>query len=477
MNKRQRRFLTIIIFLASLGLVFTQVVWIYGVFLNKQEFLEIKIKEVLISVTNSVQEQETFNLLFEGADSASREKLLAYKNVYLSREANIPNMPDDSARLNFIDRSPDGIKRYLAQPSYEAVEVEYIPIEQRVSLAQIDTFLLKELKKINIESEYRIAVCNNSGEKILVSNKYDDIPQWVKIHNRQLFPRDLKGAETYYLSIYFPEEVWAILSEIWPMVISAIALVLVILTIFIYTMYVIVKQKRISEIKGDFISNITHELKTPISTISLAAQLLGDNNIPQYSKNIPKLSGMIKDQSKHLSYLVEKVLQTSVFERQTIVLKEAEVSLHAVIKEAEEIMSLQLRDKKATFIMELRAINDVFLTDKSYFINVITNLLDNALKYSGEAPKMKIGTSNENGKLLCYVADNGIGIKEEDKIRVFEQFYRVQTGDIHNVKGFGLGLNYVKKIVELSGGTITLESEPNVGTTFYMWFPLAKKEN
>jgi signal transduction histidine kinase len=203
--------------------------------------------------------------------------------------------------------------------------------------------------------------------------------------------------------------------------------------------------------------------------------MLGDENIPQAAKNIPKLSSMIKEQSMQLSYLVEKVLQTSVFERQTIELKRSDVSLHSIIKEADDLMTLQLRNSKATLITELRATSDIISTEKSYFVNVITNLLDNALKYSSEAPKIVIGTRNEYGKILCYVSDNGIGISSENQNRIFEQFFRANRGDVHDVKGFGLGLNYVKKIVELTDGTISVESEENVGTTFYISLPLVRK--
>jgi two-component system phosphate regulon sensor histidine kinase PhoR len=138
-------------------------------------------------------------------------------------------------------------------------------------------------------------------------------------------------------------------------------------------------------------------------------------------------------------------------------------------------MTLQLRNKKATLITELRATNDIILTEKAYFVNVITNLLDNALKYSKDAPKIVVGTRNENRKIVCYVSDNGIGIKSEDLAKIFEQFFRVQTGNIHNVKGFGLGLSYVRKIVELSDGEITVESEINKGTTFYLRLPAREK--
>jgi signal transduction histidine kinase len=358
--------------------------------------------------------------------------------------------------------------------SYKRLLTSEIPVEQRVTLEQIDSLMVRELKEVGLNEKYKfkVAITDNAGRKVMSSSRYDSGTK-LKIHKKRLFPNDPEGfSEIYYLNFYFPDETFIVFSRIWPMILGAFVLITVILSLFIYTMYVIARQKRMSEIKGDFISNITHELKTPISSISLAAQMLGDEKIPQTAKNIPRLSSMIKEQSKQLSYLVEKVLQTSVFERQSIELKKTNVSLHAIIKEADDLMTLQLRNRKATLISELRATKDIILTEKSYFVNVITNLLDNALKYSEDTLKIVVGTRNEYGKILCYVSDNGIGISPENKERIFEQFFRVNTGDVHNVKGFGLGLSYVRKIVELSGGTISVESEENVGTTFYIWLPI-----
>jgi two-component system phosphate regulon sensor histidine kinase PhoR len=368
------------------------------------------------------------------------------------------------------------INRYFME-SYKRLLTSEIPVEQRVTMEQIDSLVRRELKEVNLNPKYKfkIAITDRAGKRIMNSSGYNSNTK-LNIYKKRLFPNDPEGfSEIYYLNIYFPEETLIVLIRILPMIFAAFILIVVILTLFIYTMYVIARQKRVSEIKGDFISNITHELKTPISSISLAAQMLGDENIPQSAKNIPKLSSMIKEQSRQLSYLVEKVLQTSVFERQTIELKKNDVSLHSIIKEADDLMTLQLRSKKATLITELRATQDIISTEKSYFVNVITNLLDNALKYSNGVPKIVIGTRNEYDKILCYIADNGIGISSENKERIFEQFFRVNTGDVHDVKGFGLGLNYVKKIVELTDGTISVESEENVGTTFYIWLPLVEK--
>jgi two-component system phosphate regulon sensor histidine kinase PhoR len=460
MTKRQRRILTIIILFASIGLVIAQTIWIFGVFTNIQNDIGSKVNDLLNNVVTKVWHAETLTQISDGVNS---QQNVVDSIVYSS------DIMDDNVMA-------ERINRYFME-SYKRLLTSEIPVEQRVTMVQIDSLVKRELKEVNLNPNYKfkVAITDRAGRKIMSSSRYDGNTK-LNIYKKRLFPNDPEGfSEIYYMNIYFPEETLIVLIRIWPMIFAAFILIVVILALFIYTMYVIARQKRVSEIKGDFISNITHELKTPISSISLAAQMLGDENIPQAAKNIPKLSSMIKEQSKQLSYLVEKVLQTSVFERQTIELKIEDVSLHSIIKEADDLMTLQLRNRKATLITELRATNDIVSTEKSYFVNVITNLLDNALKYTEGVPKIIIGTRNEYGKILCYVSDNGIGISPENKERIFEQFFRVNTGDVHDVKGFGLGLNYVRKIVELSDGTISVESEENVGTTFYIWLPLVKK--
>jgi signal transduction histidine kinase len=462
MTKRQRRILTTIILVASIGLVFAQTIWIFGVFSNVQNDIGSKVNELLNNVGTQVWQTETLTNISTGFNPPK----------------DIVDTVINSSDFEGNNSTNANVYLYFAE-SYRRLMTSEIPVEQRVTMEQLDSLIVQQLQEVNLSPKYKfkVAITDRAGKKIMSSSRYDSNTV-MKIYRKRLFPNDPEGfSEIYYMNFYFPEETIIVLFRIWPMIFGAFVLVVGILSLFIYAIYVITKQKRISEIKGDFISNITHELKTPISSISLAAQMLGDENIPQSAKNIPKLSGMIKEQSRQLSYLVEKVLQTSVFERQSIVLKKATVSLHAIIKEANDLMILQLRNRKATLILELKATDDIILTDKSYFVNVITNLLDNALKYSRDAPKIIIGTQNEYGKILCYVSDNGMGISPENRERIFDQFFRVNTGDIHDIKGFGLGLSYVKKIIDMTGGTISVESEENVGTKFYISLPLVKNFN
>jgi two-component system phosphate regulon sensor histidine kinase PhoR len=461
MSKKQRRVLTVIILFASIGLVIAQTIWIFGVFTNVQNDIGSKVNELLNNVVTKVWQAETLTQISDGFNFSQN----VVDSIVHSPEITTDNITAERIHQYFME-------------SYKRLVTSKIPVEQRVTMEQLDTLLIRELEEVGLNTNYRfhVAITDEGNNTILRLGKYDHNTK-LRVFRKRLFPNDPEGfSEIYYMNFYFPDETIIVLVRIWPMIFAAFVLIVIILSLFIYTMYVIARQKRVSEIKGDFVSNITHELKTPIASISLAAQMLGDENIPQAAKNIPKLSSMIKEQSKQLSYLVEKVLQTSVFERQSIVLQKSEVSLHSIIKEADDLMTLQLRSRKATLITELKATNDAIFTDKSYFVNVITNLLDNALKYSKDAPKIVIGTRNEYGKILCYVSDNGIGISPENKGRIFDQFFRVTTGDVHDVKGFGLGLSYVKKIIDLSGGTISVESEEYIGTTFYIWLPLVNND-
>jgi signal transduction histidine kinase len=216
---------------------------------------------------------------------------------------------------------------------------------------------------------------------------------------------------------------------------------------------------------------MTHELKTPISTISLASQLLKDKGVPLELKNIDYISGIIEDESKRLSYQVEKVLKTALFEQGHIKLKLRELDVHKVIENVVHNFEIQVTNRNGSIVKSLEANRSIANIDEVHFTNIIFNLLDNAVKYSKDEPEIKIATQDNNSGIYIFVSDNGIGIKKQDQKKIFDQFYRVSTGNVHDVKGFGLGLNYVKKMVEEHGGEITLESELKKGTTFKIFIP------
>jgi two-component system phosphate regulon sensor histidine kinase PhoR len=231
------------------------------------------------------------------------------------------------------------------------------------------------------------------------------------------------------------------------------------------------KQKRLSQIKNDFVNNMTHELKTPISTISLASQMLKDDSIPAESKNLTYISNIINDESKRLSYQVEKVLKTALFEQGQNKLKRKNINIHSIIENVVKNFDIQVKSRNGVVNVRLSAENPVLYIDEVHFTNIIFNLLDNAVKYSNTEPNITVSTRQNKKGVYLSVSDKGIGIRKQDQKRIFDQFFRVSTGNLHDVKGFGLGLSYVKRIVEEHNGNIKIRSELRRGTTFEIFIP------
>jgi two-component system phosphate regulon sensor histidine kinase PhoR len=226
--------------------------------------------------------------------------------------------------------------------------------------------------------------------------------------------------------------------------------------------------------KNDFVNNMTHEFKTPISSISLASQMLQDPSVGKTPQTLTHISNVIRDETKRLSFMVEKVLQMAIFEKDKSMLKLNEIKINNLIKEIAKNFSLKVTSKGGQITTNLKAEHDIALVDEVHFTNVVFNLMDNALKYCDKPLLLTIETWNEKDNLLISIEDNGIGIHKEDLKRIFEKFYRVSTGNLHNVKGFGLGLAYVKKIITEHRGTIKVESEINIGTKFTITIPTLK---
>lgn len=348
------------------------------------------------------------------------------------------------------------------------------PLKERINFKQLDYFLKTELFNNGIDIPYHFSVTDRSGKEVYRCSDYvhDD----EKIYSRLLFEKD-PPAKMGFVNIFFPTLDNYIFSSV-KFMISSIIFTVVLLITFIFTIYIIFRQKRLTEIKNDFINNMTHEFKTPISTISLAAQMLNDPAVGKSPMMFKHISGVINDETKRLRFQVEKVLQMSMFERQNVTLKKKEIDAHELINGVVNTFRLKVEKNNGTLKAELNAQDPVVFVDEMHFTNVIFNLLDNAVKYKSPERDitLKICTWNESGRLCISIEDNGIGIKKENLKKIFDKFYRVHTGNLHDVKGFGLGLAYVKKIITDHKGSIRAESELNVGTKFIITIPLFKEE-
>ena len=343
-----------------------------------------------------------------------------------------------------------------------------VDIEKRVDKDMIDSLLAQQLKENDVNLDYEFAVTQKDSV-VFSSDNYQSQNGHI-VYKDQLYPGDLVNKNNY-LEVYFNERDKYIFKSMGAMTLISLLLSLIIIVGFALTTHIMFKQKRLSLVKNDFVNNMTHELKTPISTISLASQMLQDNSIPKESKNISQISNIIDDETKRLSCQVEKVLKTALFNKGRIKIKPKELDIHSIIENVVKSFYLQVEQKNGNIHKNLEAENHFAKVDEVHFTNIIFNLLDNAVKYSSENPDIKVETKNYNGELLIAVEDNGLGIRKKDQSKIFEQFYRVPTGNLHDVKGFGLGLNYVKKMVEQHGGNIDLVSEYKKGTRFEITIP------
>ena len=275
----------------------------------------------------------------------------------------------------------------------------------------------------------------------------------------------------YQLYLYLPNQTQYLIQS-FKMVMPSALLIIIIAICSIITIIIILRQKKLSEIKNDFINNMTHELKTPIATISLASQMLKDNSVSNTTSSVENISKIIHSESKRLTNQVEKVLQMAIFTESRLKLKLKNIDLHEIITKLINNLEIRFEEKGGHLQSELNASKYTLVADEVHICNVITNLIDNAIKYCTSSPEVKITTSNINDGIEISFKDNGIGISKENRKMIFERFYRVPTGNVHDVKGFGLGLSYVKRIIEAHKGTIKVDSVLNKGSEFKIWLPV-----
>ena len=345
------------------------------------------------------------------------------------------------------------------------------PLKERINFKQLDQDLKAEMMNNGINIPYHFTVTTQDGREVYRCPDYTDEGEEYS-YSQVLFRNDPQS-KMGVVKVHFPDMNSYIFSSVRFMIPSVI-FTLVLLITFIFTIVVIFRQKRYTEIKNDFINNMTHELKTPIASISLAAQMLNDPSVSKSEQMQKHLGGVIDDESKRLRFLVEKVLQMSMFDRKKAVFKKKELDLNEIVENAAHSFSLRVEHTGGKIYVDIEAIDSTLYVDEVHFQNVIFNLMDNAVKYrKPEEPLfITMKTWNDEHHLYLSINDTGLGMKKENLKKIFDKFYRVHTGNVHDVKGFGLGLAYVRKIVELHGGEIKVDSELGKGTTFTIKLPV-----
>lgn len=349
------------------------------------------------------------------------------------------------------------------------------PLEDR--LKSLDGYLRDELQHsgINIENlHYHYLVSDFEGDTVSICPDYNERGMQNSYEQALFTNYPIEQAATLY--IHFPQLQKYLLSNV-QFLIPAILFTLFLLIVFIYTIYIIFRQKKLSEMKNDFINNMTHEFKTPISTISLAAQMLGDNSLMKSPAMFQRVSHTIGEETKRLRFQVEKVLQMSMFDEKGGTFKMEELDIHSIITGVVDSFKLKVSSIGGSLDIDLQAEHFFVFGDEIHLTNLIFNLLENAVKYREDSRQLmlRIATTNKGSDIIITISDNGIGIKSEDAKRIFEKFYRSHTGNRHDVKGFGLGLAYVKKVVVSHHGHISVDSELGKGSSFIISLPLIKE--
>ena len=352
----------------------------------------------------------------------------------------------------------------------------HLPIDSILTIREMDSLIRLQLNIHGVDTRYEFCIYKPERQEFLMESSQKYRKEMIEKGNAFiLFQADIYTSPEYLL-IFFPREKQFLLTELWGMLLISIILIIVIVYSFTYTIATVFRQKRLSEMKNDFINNMTHEFKTPISTISLACEALSDQDMRGSAEFLDSYLSMIREENRRLATMAEKILQTAVIDKGQLKMNRETIDLHDIITDVIKNLKIQVEIKDGEIRRRFRASNPKIVGDRVHITNLVYNLLDNANKYSPKRPLIRIVTENVNNGVVLTIEDNGIGIGKNEQKKIFDKLYRVPTGNIHEVRGFGLGLSYVKAIVDEHHGKISLESEPNRGSKFRVFLPFVIKE-
>lgn len=506
MKKSTIWFLTIIMALTFSGLLYMQISYMRNMVKMRDDQFAEGVKRSLYAVSTALEQDEAKYYLEEDVANVSSQLLPAYSPdgnssvgaiTYsfttgeglegdLTLKGDLSALSPQLSNLSIKDRQRSMQEILRGQYIYQRGLLNEVilniishsgnrPVTERADSATVASYLRTELANNGLTLPFEFAVVNRMGAVVYRSAGYSTAEsQQTATFAQTLFPSD-SPSRMNYLKVYFPTMRDYIFSSV-KFMIPTFVFTFILLVTFIYTIALSFRQKKLTEMKNDFINNMTHEFKTPISTISLAAQMLNDGAVMKSPKMLEHISGVINDETRRLRFQVDKVLQMSMFERQGAALKISEVDANKVIDNVVHTFKLKVEKYGGTITANLDAANSIVSVDEMHFTNVIFNLLDNAVKYRRENTPLQLQVAtrdtDNDSRLEITIADNGIGIRKEELKKIFDKFYRVSTGNRHDVKGFGLGLAYVQRILRQLGGQISVESDFGQGTKFIITLPL-----
>lgn len=474
---------------ALLGSICLQIYWIgWNIRLNEEQF-DKNVFETLNRVADKLQYYENEKVL----EAVNRSRTASSEaNVNLQRAAKYLENGYSARRV-----ARDSMMNVVTPPStfednatmWEFMKVSQMvdskPLAERISLDLLAQSMQEELASHGIKTQHQYGVFSKDrNDYVIVNDHYvvkTDASQASNVssggtptldnspYRVVLFAQDIESPG--YLSIYFANRTSLVLSSVWPTLLLSVIFTGLIFFCFLYTVLVIFRQKKLSEMKTDFINNMTHEFKTPIATISLAADSINSHQIIDKPDKIRRFIDIIRQENRRMNSQVERVLQMALIDKDDFQLKTGSVDMHEIILQAATNFGVQIEKREGTLRTKLKATQPIVEGDATHLTGIIHNLLDNANKYSPEKPDITIQTRNVPIGIEITVQDKGIGINKEARKHIFDKFYRVHTGNVHDVKGFGLGLSYVKAIVTAHKGLIDLKSEPGKGSSFIVTLP------
>jgi two-component system phosphate regulon sensor histidine kinase PhoR len=512
MNQRRIILIILVVSLALVTLVAIQLYWINSAITVEESHFERRVNEAAGNISYKLQKMEfakEFSLqqrsdqLMRSLDSLSfayysqvvRDSVNPESYSYSRSFEQVEVLKDDhwetvshrdTTIVSGLQKNPQfnesevgAIEKSYRQQSEMLTEIfeEMISTRnpfksvERYDKAVLDSLIGSELANKGIRTDFEFGIFSSVRNSLMIE-KTGNFTQALldKGFVYPLAPNNLL-TNPDYLILYFPRQMHFMLIQLTGMLAVSMLIVLILIGVFYYAIHTIIRQKKLSVMKTDFINNMTHEFKTPISTVALACEALGDKDIQKSESLYKNYISIISEENKRLGVMAEKILQTAILEKGELKLRPELFDMHDIIRDVVKNMSIQVEIRDGQILTDLQATQSKLLADKVHITNIITNLLDNANKYTPVKPRIVVCTGNVENGIMISVSDNGVGISKTNQKKIFEKLYRVPTGNIHNVKGYGLGLSYVKFIVDKHKGSISVESEQGQGTKFRIFLP------